>query len=324
MRQTMIIQDIDFGNCLWAAGSKNFFNSKEDRYWYLPFFSFIPGFEAGENITFVSKTTSFYSRRGNMPLDDHFRPENIKPKCIKIYFFKGMILNSVGLSGPGAEILLNTEYWQKITRPFFISFMAIASKPEDRILETERFVRLLSKKLEYFKTKIGLQINISCPNTEHNTIDLAKEALSILELASQLGLPLDLKVNTLIDEGIIREIENSKLCDVLTISNTLPYGTEGIDWKKLFGKKFEYRSPLLFLGGGGLSGKPILPLVLKKISDLRSVGITMPIKGSGGILSADDVSKMKEAGANAIEIGSVAILRPWRVGKIIERANEIF
>jgi len=41
-------------------------------------------------------------------------------------------------------------------------------------------------------------------------------------------------------------------------------------------------------------------------------------------MHSDDVDKMKEAGANAIEFATVAMLRPWRVKKIIKRANEIF
>jgi len=65
-------------------------------------------------------------------------------------------------------------------------------------------------------------------------------------------------------------------------------------------------------------------LVLKKIEELRIAGVTMPIKGSGGILEPQDVYRMKIAGANAIEIGGGLSLRPWRVEKIIERAEFLF
>jgi len=86
--------------------------------------------------------------------------------------------------------------------------------------------------LPSFKAKIGLQINISCPNTKHHTADLAGEALDVLKIASSLNIPLDLKVNALISTETVREIEASGLCDILTISNTIPWGTPdvGIDW----------------------------------------------------------------------------------------------
>ena len=46
-----------------------------------------------------------------------------------------------------------------------------------------------------------------------------------------------------------------------------------------------------------------------------------PIVGGGGILSVRDAFDMLDAGANAIELGSVSILRPWRVAGIIRAVN---
>jgi len=77
-------------------------------------------------------------------------------------------------------------------------------------------------------------------------------------------------------------------------------------------------------GGGGLSGALIFPLVLYKIQDLRFEGIKMPIKASGGISSPKKVRIVKRAGADAIEIGTVLMLRPLRVWWILRRAEKIF
>lgn len=315
----MKIGEANFSNCFLASGWLNFFR---DGYWYDDWFRvLVPGFKAIDTISFVAKTTTLDYRAGNMPLDKNFQPRELKPKCIKVYPFRGVILNAVGLSGPGAKILLDTGRWQKLIEPFFISFMAVGSSRTERIEETKRFVNLLFGYLDRFVTGVGLQINISCPSTEHGTRELADEAIIFLKIASDLGLPLDLKINTLVRNEIVREVQDSRLCDVLTISNTIPYGSEGINWEKLFPHG---QSPLKNLGGGGLSGKIILPLVLRRISELRSAGIRLPIKGSGGILHVRDVEAMKAAGANAIEIGSVLLLRPWRVKSIIEKAEEIF
>ena len=124
----------------------------------------------------------------------------------------------------------------------------------------------------------------------------------------------------------------------IVMSNTIVYGwqpTEDfyrneewiipeIDWEKEFGEK----SPLEDKGydskGGGLSGKILKYYVLKFIKELRRQGITKLIIGGGGILHPDDVNEYKEAGADSVFIGSVFMLRFWRVGSIIKRAQNIF
>lgn len=316
----MRIKNIPFSNCWIASGALSFFG---EGYWHHDYLArLLPEFKSAYDCTFVAKTVTLGPCVGNMPLDKNFQPLELKPKCIKIYPIKGVVLNAVGLSNPGAEVILNTERWQDIAKPFFVSFMPISRNLVGRIEEMKKFIELLAERLSVFKTSIGLQINLSCPNVQHNTQELASEALLMLQLASELDIPLDLKVNIFLGNSLAKEISDSCLCDVLTVSNTIPYGTPnlGINWEKMFGKE----SPLKKYGGGGLSGKPVLPLVLKKIEELRTAGVTMPIKGSGGILEPNDVYLMNKAGANAIEIGGGLILRPWRVKKIIERANFLF
>lgn len=313
---------IDFGNSFLASGALNFFGNgwKYDKW----FKRFVPGFkQVIETTTFVAKTTTLEARDGYMPLTKDLQPKEFKPRCIKIYFFEGAVLNSVGLSGPGAQSLIYEQKWQYLERPFFISFMAVKDNLAAKLNETRQFVAMLKKELPYFYSPIGLQINVSCPNTGHDTKELAKEALDILKIASELEIPLDLKINIFMPTETIKAVEDSGLCDMLTISNTIPFGTPGlgINWEK-FGKGGI--SPLKDIGGGGLSGAPILPCVLKRIDELRRAGITMFIKGSGGIITESDVDRMKSAGANAIEIGTVLMLRPWRAASIIKRAKTIF
>jgi len=48
----------------------------------------------------------------------------------------------------------------------------------------------------------------------------------------------------------------------------------------------------------------------------------LPIKACGGILSVKDVKKVYAAGADAIEIGTVKVVRPWRIKSIIIEAKK--
>ena len=77
------------------------------------------------------------------------------------------------------------------------------------------------------------------------------------------------------------------------------------------------------MGGGGLSGPILLPYVIKWIEDFRKLDKTMPVKACGGIFSADNVDEVVNAGADAIEIGTVKLFRPHRIKGIIKRAYEL-
>lgn len=318
----MKLRGIDFGPALDGAGVRGFFG---EGYAYHKFlFPFGLRFEGS---TFVAKTTSLHPRTGNMPLkEDGITPRELKPRCIKIRFFKGIVLNAVGLSSPGAKILFEDGRWQKRKEPFFISFAPTALTPEGRITQFKEFVRMFRRYLPGFNAPVGLQINYSCPNIEakieeREFIDEVKRGLQIA--STVLNIPLMPKFNILIPVEIAKEIADDPNCDALCVTNTIPWGalSQEINWKDLFGSSV---SPLAHLGGGGLSGKLLLKLVAEWVREARKKGLKKPINAGGGILSPQDVDLLYEAGASSVFIGSIAILRPWRIEKTIERAHKIF
>lgn len=315
----IVLRGIDFGCIFTASGTLNFFG---DGWPYHQLYrKLFQGFDF-TGATFISKTTTLEPRQGNMPLDYKFQPKEFFPDCVKVKFFKGIVLNAVGLSGPGAKALLKYDRWQRKTKPFLISFMAVGKTKKDRMEETQCFVSLLKEEMDFFCTKVvGLEINVSCPNTEHNSAELARETIGYLRIASSLKIPLVVKLNVLVSDETAKRIVDSGLCDAIDISNTIPWGqlSKRINWKDLFGSGI---SPLAHLGGGGLSGKPLLPIVAERIRNYRKAGITLPIIGGGGILTKNGVDVLKEAGANGVSIGVVSILRPWRVKGIIDYANK--
>jgi dihydroorotate dehydrogenase (NAD+) catalytic subunit len=80
-------------------------------------------------------------------------------------------------------------------------------------------------------------------------------------------------------------------------------------------------SPLARFGGGGLSGAPIFPLVRDWVEAAARRQFPVPIVAGGGIMAADDAVALLRAGAAAVELGSVAIVRPWRVAGIIRAVD---
>lgn len=328
----MILRGIEFGPVLDASGVRGFFGEGYEHHIYTrPF-----GLSFGGS-TFVSKTTTFDGRKGNMPTrGDGMIPEKMSKHirwlgfgklliydCIYVDLVEEIVLNAVGLTGPGAESLFQKRKWQKMIKPFFISFMSVAETAAGRAAELEKFVALFRKHISSFRAPVGLQINYSCPNTGINPDTLIHEVENGLDSASVLGIPLMPKFNVCMPLEIAEKISRHPSCDALCVSNTIPWGSYSylINWSKLFGTK---ESPLKEFGGGGLSGKPLLSLVAYWVRVARQHGITKPINAGGGILAPCDVDVLYHARAASIFVGSAAILRPWRVKKIIQRAHFLF
>ena len=312
----MKLRGIEFGNVLGASGVQGFFG---EGYWFhLPWKLLGLSFR---DMTFVSKTATFHHRAGNMTLARDHTPRDFFPSCIVAKPMQGLMLNSVGLSNPGIVDLLNTFNWQIRPKPFWISVMSVADTKEARLEELKRCFAAIELCRLHFQAPFGLQINLSCPNTMHDPSELISETVTILEAASHLGIPLMPKFSIAsAPVSAIMELNKLPFCDAICVSNTIPFGWSGINWKATWGSKV---SPLIHLGGGGLSGAALTPLVCRWILRMRDHGFTKPINGGGGIMHRDDVMRYHKAGANSIFLGSVAALRPWRVRGIIKYANRL-
>lgn len=323
----MILRGIDFGPVLNASGTSGFF---DEKYWYYKYLRFL-----GLNFngcTFVAKTTTLEKNNGNLPLKkDGITPRDWFPECIKIYPIRGggMVLNAVGLSGPGARPLFEDGRWQERGDSFFISFMSVAKTPEKRISELKVFVEMFSEYLSGFKAPVGFQLNCSCPNIgldKSTLIDEIDEIIEGLKIADQLEIPLMPKFSIVTPVEAVKKISDSPYCDAICVSNSVPWGKlpNKINWKSLFGTNV---SPLAKFGGGGLSGRPLFTPLINWILEARKAGIKKPINAGGGIIAPFDVNIIHHAltdDNSSISIGSAAILRPWNVRRIIKRAHEIF
>ncbi len=313
----MRLRGIDFGYVMNASGARNFFGQ---GYWFHPLWKPFGLDYTGS--TFVAKTTTLLSRKGNMATrhDDGMTPKELFPDCIVADPFKKIVLNAVGLTGSGADALFQNGSWQNMRSPFFISFAAVSESIESRLNEYKEFVTLAKKYIPYFSVSVGLEINLVCPNKEHISMPTVAEVWEALTILSQLHIPLTLKYNLSLPHEEALAISRHPYFHALCMSNTILFGqmSDVIDWKGLFGTE---TSPLKKYGGGGLSAAPLFPLVIEWIHQARMYGFHKSIIGCGGILCRQDACRMLDAGADAIQIGSVSILRPWRVRSIIMHAN---
>jgi dihydroorotate dehydrogenase len=328
----MELRGVNFGPVSAASGALN----NGEGYRYHNRIKKLPGrLSSGFDFaraTPVMKTGTLDPNAGNMPLDDQFQPKELFPRCIYVNHLLQIALNAVSLSNPGMNALLEAGRWQAQLNPFWISFMPNRGTPEQvqlRLDETESFARLL---LHFclttkFKSRFGVQLNVSCPNTKHDPFKMANEAIGLGRvLRSILGdIPLDLKINAMTPIKAVKLIQESGVFDSITCSNTIQWGMlpEKIHWRWISPSGV---SPLIkrgFKQPGGLSGKWLLPINETWIKEARADGVTLPITACGGILCPDDVDRMEYAGADAIALGSIFFLRWWNVKPCIDRAYQL-
>lgn len=309
-----------WGSVFCASGARGFYG---EGYWFHKLWAPFGLDYSGSH--FVTKTTTFDVRPGNMELEGDASPRKWLPDCIVVRPCKGVVLNAVGLSGPGSLSLMRRWAYMMDEDPklrMFVSFMSVAPTRPERTLETQEFTRYFQDLVnKYGKERFGVQINFSCPNVGLDPKELTSEIHEQLDALMPLHISCLAKFSVTSDVGTItRAVDDHPFCDGIVVSNTIPWGKlpDRIPWKELFGSD---ESPLKKYGGGGLSGAPLAPLVREWIISARNTGFNKFIIAGGGLLSVDDVRSAFDVGADGVELGSVSILRPWRVQSMIEYAN---
>jgi dihydroorotate dehydrogenase len=313
----MQLRGLDWGHVFNASGARGFTG---EGYWFHDLLG--PFGLRYDGCTFVAKTTTLMRRPGNMWLDANHQPTFLLPDCIVVKPWAGVALNAVGLSGPGAREILSRLRERHDIRRVVVSFMSVEKETKDRISEAASFVQLMQPFIDAKGSdNVALQVNFSCPNVGLDTTHLVDEVGAVLDRANfLLGVGTMIKLNALVPPEVACKLAMHDGCDAVVCSNTIPWGQlpSAIDWEGLFGTD---TSPLQRYGGGGLSGKPLLPIVEAWIRRAVAAGMTKPIVGGGGVLRPADADRLLDAGASAIELGSVSMLRPWRVASIIEHVN---
>lgn len=322
----MLLRGVDFGRVHLASGTGGF-KCDGSEYWYhqTPFApDFSGATKTAKTVTLLERTTK---NGANMDLDANLKPTERFPRCIAVNPFLCCSANAVGLTNQGIRKHLDSGVWQSWEERFFPSLMATGATLKERLREWEQMFAILAEYKSDFKAPFAIQENHSCPNAGHNPKEYMRsiEPEQVLDMGAYLGVPQVPKFNAVqlsVDAGL--RIGSHKECDALLLSNTVPWMDIPL-WMRLlsFGTPF---SPLRWRGikqDGGYAGPFLLPLVEKRILELRSYGFTKPIIACGGITKADHVNQLRNAGASAVEFATVAMLRPWRVQDIIRRANTI-
>ncbi len=217
------------------------------------------------------------------------------------------MINAVGLAGPG--ILAWREHGLRELREHGATVVgSIWGRSTEEFADAANAMRGADI--------TALEINASCPNLEARNAIFANspEATADLVRASRTaGLPLWVKL-TLTAPDLI-DVATAALeagAEALVVGNTLT----GMVLDPETGR------PVLGNGGGGVSGRSLLPIATRAIYDIRKALPSAPIIGIGGVWSGQDALTLISAGANAVGVGTASLASPrapWKIQREIAR-----
>jgi len=215
------------------------------------------------------------------------------------------MLNAIGLQNEGVDDFINSKLTTLKKMPT-ATVVSIAGKRKEEFKE-------LAKKLN--KTDIdGIEVNISCPNVEHNHSKrlFAQDAKATAEIVRTVRRntkkPLIIKLSpNVTDISEIAKAAEGAGADSVSLINTL------------IGMRVDIATKRPHLGNvtGGLSGPAIKPIALRMVWEVYKA-VKIPIIGMGGIMNLEDAIEFFLCGATAIQVGTATFVNPTAATDIAE------
>ncbi len=225
---------------------------------------------------------------------------NATPRIAETY---GGMLNAVGLQNPGIDEFIASEL--SYLRDFDTKVIAnVAGRT------IEEYCAVVDKLND---TDIAMmEINISCPNVKKGGIGFGTDPKMAAEVTravkSVAKKPIIIKLTpNVTDICEIAKAVEAEGADAVSLINTL------------LGMKIDVNKGKAILANtmGGFSGPAIKPVAVRMVYQVRRA-ISLPIIGLGGIMTGEDVAEFIMAGADAVSIGTAALVNPTAPVDILE------
>ena len=203
----------------------------------------------------------------------------------------------MGLHNPGVDAVLREEL-PKLQKVFHKPILANVSG-----FSVEEYVETC-RRFDACEQVGWIELNISCPNVHGGGMSFgtdpkcAHEVVSAVRRAVEKPLIVKLTPNVTDIVAIAKAAEDAGADGVSLINTVLAMRFD-----------LKTRKPILANTTGGLSGPAVFPLALRMVYQV-SRAVSIPVVGMGGVSSAEDVLEMLMAGACAVEIGALNLVRP--------------
>ena len=216
------------------------------------------------------------------------------------------LINAMGLPNPGAEeeVELLRDAARRLA-PLGVPLIAsIAADSAEGFGKAAEIVARAGPAL--------IEVNISCPNvqSEHgemfaSSAGMAAEVTRRVKAATSIPCIVKLSPNVADIAAIARAVAAAG-ADAICAINTMPGMIVDA----------ESGAPVLANRAGGISGPALKPIALRCVYEI-SAAVSVPVIGTGGVLSGIDAVEMLSAGAVAVGVGSAIFYRGERAFTLI-------
>ena len=212
------------------------------------------------------------------------------------------IMNSIGLENPGVK-----HFIEEIL-------------PEMRKMDTVILANLGGHSVEDYLIAADMlneaaidmiELNISCPNVASGGMAFGLHCQDAAAITAKVKEVSRHKIVVKLSPNGDNPAELAKACEAA--------GADGISLVNTFqamAVDVKNRRPVFDNVYAGLSGPGIFPIALRMVRDAARA-VKIPVIGMGGIQSAEDVIAMIMVGAKAVEIGTMNLVEPHIVPKLI-------
>ena len=220
----------------------------------------------------------------------------------RVYETPSGIMNSIGLENPGVK-----HFIEEIL-------------PEMRKMDTVILANLGGHSVEDYLIAAEMlndadidmiELNISCPNVASGGMAFGLHCQDAAAITAKVKEVSRHKILVKLSPNGDNPAELAKACEAA--------GADGISLVNTFqamAVDVKNRRPVFDNVYAGLSGPGIFPIALRMVRDAARA-VKIPVVGMGGIRSAEDVLAMIMVGAQAVGIGTMNLVDPHIVPKLI-------
>jgi dihydroorotate dehydrogenase len=274
-------------------------------WWFERLFVWL-GWIKPELFTIVTKTVTLNPIKGNL--------KQCSPwTCIR-WLSGGGVVNKVGLTNKGFK-------W------FMEKILPRILKDEGSVmvsfLGTKEELVTMTRDLNFYRGIVGVEINVSCPNTGHEMDESAYVVDCVKAVSEVCHLPIIVKVSVAQDYIAIAK-GLAGVAQAISI-NSVPWHVaypedpdgENSPLQGLMRKLSHQKGDTG--GGGGVSGKPAQKANWEAVKQIAFEVPNLPVIGPS-IMEYEDLQKLFDLGASAYSFGAIHIRkRPWVPTQIVER-----
>jgi dihydroorotate dehydrogenase len=243
------------------------------------------------------------------------RPQrgNSRPRVFRVPQLGGLI-NRLGFPNDGAEVIAARLRRLRHTAILGVNIGKNAVTPNERAVDD--YIACFNA---FHAVADYVAINVSSPNTDQlrdlqqpdrlqPILEALLDAREKVQRANHRPIPLFVKVSPDLEVAELNEIAGVvralRLDGVIATNTTI-------------------RRPLAAsqsVDAGGLSGRPLLPLALDTVRQLRATLPEAIIIGCGGTQSVEDAIEMRDAGADLVQLYTGLVYRGVRLIKQLSAA----